>query len=160
MTDTRTIEQAVTVDAPREQVFRALSDADELKRWWITDGTSEPRTGGRFRYEWRMADPSNDHVQEGAYAEVAEGERVVYPWSAGPAGETRVTFTLADRDGATAVSLTHAGFSADPATDAIHDRHVQGWQGFLANLKSVLEGGPDSRPAMGVRTARVSSTSA
>jgi uncharacterized protein YndB with AHSA1/START domain len=160
MTDTRTIEQTVTVEAPREQVFRALTDADELKRWWITDGSSEPRTGGRFRYEWRMADPSNDHVQEGAYDEVADSERVVYPWSAGPAGDTRVTFTLAGRDGGTEVSLTHAGFSADPQLVEVHDRHVQGWQGFLANLKSVLEGGPDNRGAMGVRTSPLSSSSA
>jgi uncharacterized protein YndB with AHSA1/START domain len=160
MTDTRTIEQSLTVEAPREQVFRALTDADELKRWWITDGTSEPRTGGRFRYEWRMADASLDHVQQGAYEEVVDGERVSYPWSAGPAGDTRVTFALADRDGTTEVTLTHAGFAAAPETAEIHDRHVQGWQGFLANLKSVLEGGPDNRGAMGVLTARASSSSA
>lgn len=160
MTDTLTIEQAVTVEAPRDRVFRALTDAEELKRWWITDGTSDARSGGRFRYEWRMADPSLDHIQEGAYEEVVDGERVAYPWSAGPAGDTRVTFSLADRDGGTEVRLAHAGFSADPAAADVHDRHVQGWQGFLANLKSVLEDGRDNRAAMGVQTAPVSSSSA
>jgi uncharacterized protein YndB with AHSA1/START domain len=152
MPETRTIEQTVTVDAPRDEVFRALTDTGALKRWWITDGSSEPRTGGRFRYEWRMADPASDHVQEGAYAEVVEGERVAYPWSAGPAGDTSVTFALADAGGGTRVTLTHAGFSADPQHADVHDRHDQGWQGFLANLKSVLEGGPDNRGAMGVKT--------
>src|ERR671914_919090 len=111
MSDTRTFEHALTVDVPREQVFRALTDADELKRWWITDGISEPRPGGRFRYEWKMADPSNDHVQEGTYDEVVEGERVALPWSA-PAGDSRVAFTLSDSDGATRVSLVHAGITA------------------------------------------------
>ena len=159
MTDTRTIEQAVTVEAPREQVFRALTEAEELKRWWITDGISEPRSGGRFRYEWRMADPSNDHVQEGVYDEVADGERIAYPWSAGPAGDTRVTFALADRDAGTEVRLTHAGFAADPALAEVHDRHVHGWQAFLANLKSVLEHGTDNRAAMGVRAASSSPAS-
>jgi hypothetical protein len=56
--------------------------------------------------------------------------------------------------------LTHAGFSADPALADVHERHVQGWHGFLANLKSVLEDGADDRDAMGVRTAPVSSSSA
>ena len=149
----QTITQSLTIDAPRAEVFRALTDADALKRWWITDGISEPRTGGRFRYEWRMADQGNDHVQEGTYDEVVDGERVAYPWSAGPAGETRVTFTLSDRDGATEVALDHSGFSADPEHTEIYDRHGQGWHGFLTNLKSVLEGGGDNRAAMGVKAA-------
>lgn len=143
MTDTRTFEHAVTVDAPRDRVFRAITAADELKRWWITDGISEPRRGGRFRYEWRMADPANDHVQEGAYEEVVDGERVAFPWS----GDSHVTLTLSERDGATQVSLVHSGIGADQ-----FERYEQGWQGFLANLKSVLEGGPDNRSAMGVQT--------
>jgi uncharacterized protein YndB with AHSA1/START domain len=151
MADTRTIEHTVDVDARRDEVFRALTDVDTLKRWWITDGASEPRTGGRFRYEWRMADPSNDHVQEGTYDEVVNGERVSYPWSLGPAGGSRVTIALADRDGGTRVSLTHAGFPADAQLADVHDRHAQGWESFLANLKSVLEGGPDRRDEMGVQ---------
>jgi uncharacterized protein YndB with AHSA1/START domain len=152
MANTRTIEQAVTVGASRDEVFRALTDAGALKRWWITDGTSEPRTGGPFHYEWRMADPANDHVQEGRYAEVVAGERVAYPWAAGPAGDTRVTFALADAGAGTQVSLTHEGFSADPQLAEVYDRHAQGWRGFLENLKSVLEGGPDNRGEMGVQT--------
>lgn len=148
MTDTRTFEHALTVDAPRDRVFHALTDVDELKRWWITDGISEPRTGGRFRYEWKMADPANDHVQEGAYEEVADGERVAFPWS-GPGPDSHVTLTLADGDdGATRVSLVHAGISAEDS----YERYEQGWQGFLGNLKSVLESGRDNRTAMGVQT--------
>ena len=147
MTDTRTFEHELTVDAPRDRVFHALTDADELKRWWITDGISEPRAGGRFRYEWKMADPSNDHVQEGTYDEVVDGERVAFPW-AGPAGDSRVTLTLFDSNGGTRVSLVHAGIAADDE----FERYEQGWQGFLANLKSVLEGGADNRSAMGVQT--------
>jgi uncharacterized protein YndB with AHSA1/START domain len=148
MTDTRTFEHSLTVDAPRDEVFHALTDAEQLKRWWITDGVSEPRAGGRFRYEWKMADPANDHVQEGTYDEVVDGERIVYPWSGGPAGDSRVTVTLSERDGATQLSLVHAGISADDQ----FERYEQGWTGFLANLKSVLEGGPDNRSAMGVQT--------
>jgi uncharacterized protein YndB with AHSA1/START domain len=146
MTNTRTFEHAVTVDAPRDRVFRALTDAGELKRWWITDGISEPRPGGRFRYEWAMADSSKDHVQEGTYDEVVEGERVSFPW-AGPDGDSHVTFTLSESDGGTQVSLVHAGVADD-----MLETYEQGWQGFLANLKSVLESGQDNRAAMGVQT--------
>jgi uncharacterized protein YndB with AHSA1/START domain len=147
MTDTRTFEHSLTVDAPRDRVYHAITDADELKRWWITDGISEPRPGGRFRYEWRMADPSNDHVQEGTYDEVVDGERVGFPW-AGPGGDSHVTLALSESNGGTQVSLVHEGISAEDQ----YERYEQGWQGFLANLKSVLEGGADNRSAMGVQT--------
>lgn len=144
---TRTFEHSLTVDRPRAQVFHALTDAHELKRWWITDGISEPRAGGRFRYEWKMADPANDHVQEGAYEEVVDGERIAYPW-ASPAGESRVIVSLAESNGGTRVSLVHEDISEDDQ----FERYEQGWTGFLANLKSVLEGGQDNRTAMGVQT--------
>jgi uncharacterized protein YndB with AHSA1/START domain len=147
MTDTRTFEHSLTVDAPRDRVFHALTDVDELKRWWITDGISEPRPGGRFRYEWKMADPSNDHVQEGTYDEVVDGERVGFPW-AGPGGDSHVTLALSESSGGTQVSLVHEGISAEDQ----YERYEQGWQGFLVNLKSVLEGGADNRSAMGVQT--------
>jgi uncharacterized protein YndB with AHSA1/START domain len=143
----KTFEHSVTVKAPRERVFAALTDADELKRWWITDGVSEARTGGRFRFEWRMADPADDHVQEGTYGEVVDGERVAFPWS-GVGTDSRVTLSLSGSDGATQVSLVHEGIAADDQLE----RYEQGWTGFLANLKSVLEGGPDNRSAMGVQT--------
>jgi uncharacterized protein YndB with AHSA1/START domain len=94
-----------------------------------------------------MADPSNDHVQEGAYDEVVDGERIAFPWSS-PAGDSHVTLTLSESNGATRVSLLHEGIAADDQ----FERYEQGWQGFLANLKSVLEGGPDNRAAMGVQT--------
>jgi uncharacterized protein YndB with AHSA1/START domain len=146
-----TIEQTITVNAPRDDVFRALTDAGDLKRWWITDGASEPRSGGHFRYEWRMADPANDHVQEGAYDAVVDGVVVAYPWAAGPGTTTHVTFALEEGEGGTRVSLVHAGFAAE---DETHARHDQGWRGFLSNLKSVLEAGEDNRAAMGVQTER------
>ena len=144
---TKTFERALTVDRPRDEVFHALTDADELKRWWITDGISEPRTGGRFRFEWKMADPANDHVQEGTYAELVDGERIAFPWS-GPGGDSRVTLSLTESDGATQVSLVHEGIAAEDQ----FERYAQGWTGFLTNLTSVLEGGPDNRSAMGVQT--------
>jgi uncharacterized protein YndB with AHSA1/START domain len=144
---TRTFEHTLTIDRSRDAVFRALTDADELKRWWITDGVSEPRSGGRFRFEWKMADPANDHVQEGTYAELVDGARIAFPWSA-PGGDSRVTLSLSESEGGTQVSLVHDGIAADDQ----FGRYEQGWTGFLANLKSVLEGGPDNRSAMGVQT--------
>ncbi len=152
MPTARSIEQSSVIAKPRDDVFRALTDPDVLNTWWTTSATSDARTGGAFVYQWAFTDPANDHRQEGAYLQVTDGESVSYPWSAGPATSTIVTFTLADADdSATELRLVHTGFSSDAETDAVYERHVAGWTGFIANLKSVLGGGSDQRAAMGLK---------
>lgn len=49
------IDREIAIRAPAARVFRALTEAGELERWWTTRATSEPRPGGRFRYEWTFA---------------------------------------------------------------------------------------------------------
>ena len=38
-----TIELERTIDASPDAVFRALTDADELPRWWTTSAETRPR---------------------------------------------------------------------------------------------------------------------
>lgn len=150
MRQTRAIEQSVVVNADADAVFRALTDAKELVKWWPTSATSEPRAGGRFRYEWRFEKESGrDHAEEGAYLDVVPGRLVRYPWAVrGHAGETIVTFVLSPEARATRVTLMHTGWSEDATFNESLEHHVQGWAGFLANLKVVLEGGRDMRRDM------------
>ncbi len=145
------IEQTYEIAAPRERVFRALTDADELTSWWTTRASSEPRAGGAFLYEWDFEDASRNWRQEGAYIEVDPPESVSYPWAVRPGVDTTVRFTLADAPGGgTELRLSHTGFPAEAAED--HARHGEGWGLYLGNLKSVLEGGPDRRPEVGLKT--------
>ena len=147
MKQTRAIEQSVLVNADAPTVFRALTDAKELVKRWPTSATSDPRPGGRFRYEWKFEkNPERDHAEEGTYLDVVPDRLVRYPWAVhGHAGETIVTFALAAQGRATRVSLTHTGWSDDKKFDESLEHHVQGWAGFLSNLKVVLEGGRDMR---------------
>ena len=137
------LKQAYDLAAPRAEVFRALTDPAVLDTWWTTRSESDPRPGGAFDYRWDFEDASRDHVQSGEYRAVEDGRLVSYPWAAG--GETIVTFRLEDgTDGGTRLTLEHDGFG----DDGVRDHHDQGWAGFLGNLKSVMEGGSDERPAM------------
>ena len=148
----RSIELSTEVAAPPEAVFRALTDASELARWFPSSAESDPRTGGAFTYRFDFGDPEKDHVSAGEYRDVVANERVSYPWRT-PQGPTEVEFRLWRSNGATVVELTHSGWGEGAEWEQSQENHRQGWSFFLQNLKAYLEGGDDGRSAaMGMQT--------
>jgi uncharacterized protein YndB with AHSA1/START domain len=146
-----TIELTRTIAATPETVFRALTDAGELSRWWTTTADSDARTGGAFSYDFEFADASRDHTYAGTYDEVVPNRLVRYPWQAA-AGPTTVTVELTPRENGTELTLRHSGWgSGDDEAVVLHE---QGWSFFLDNLVSYLERGEDLRPGapMGQKT--------
>jgi uncharacterized protein YndB with AHSA1/START domain len=148
------IEQTIEIDAPRERVFEALTDADELVRWFPSGAESDPRTGGAFEYRFEFpAEPERDHTYSGAYHAVRDGERVSYPWKGG-LGETRVDVTLEAAGEATVVRLVHSGWGEGAEWEQSRQTHEDGWGFFLGNLKTYVERGKDGRgTALGMQTA-------
>ena len=72
-----------TLDAPRELVWRAWTDPEQLKRWWAprpyetAECEIELRPGGRFYT--RMTGPDGfDSRGTGCFLEVIEGEKIVW----------------------------------------------------------------------------------
>jgi uncharacterized protein YndB with AHSA1/START domain len=146
------IKQSYTINAPADRVFRALTDADEITRWFASSAKSDAKTGGRFAYDYVFADTSRNHSVEGEYRDLTPGETVAYSWPAGHAKHpTEVVYTLTPKGGATELTLVHSGWKAD-ALDSMKE-HEMGWGFFLSNLKSYLEEGKDQRAAaMGMKT--------
>jgi uncharacterized protein YndB with AHSA1/START domain len=149
----RTIELTTEIEAPPEVVFRALTDADVLSRWWTTRAESDPRTGGSFSYTWEFEEQTErDHTRTDTYADVTADEHVRYDWPM-PLGPTVVDFRLQPRDGGTTLVLAHEGWGAGADWDESYEMHVGGWKFFLGNLKTYLEQGEDRRAeAMGLKT--------
>jgi uncharacterized protein YndB with AHSA1/START domain len=150
----RTIELTRTIAAPPEAVFRALTDADELTKWFATSADSDPRTGGAFDYRFEFAeDESRNHSYGGVYGEVVANERVSYPWRS-RLGDTRVDVTLRPSGESTELRLVHSGWGESSEWRESLRMHEEGWRFFLDNLKSWLESGEDRRAsAMGMKTA-------
>ena len=146
------ITQTHTINAPADRVFRALTDAGEITRWFASAAESDARTGGRYRYEYVFADASRNHTTEGEYRELAPGQTVRYSWPAGHARvPTEVAFRLSSKGDATELTLVHSGWT--PETEASMKEHDMGWGFFLGNLKTYLEEGKDQRAAaMGMKT--------
>jgi uncharacterized protein YndB with AHSA1/START domain len=143
----RTIQDEITIDAPPEQVFKALTEARRLEGWLATKVESDARTGGRFRYEFQFEDPSQNNVQEGEYAAVEEGRRVALPWVF-PFSEkqTAVEYSLAPDRSGTRVRFSHAGFEEGEPWDGAYERFTGGWPMFLEGLKRHVETGASGLP--------------
>ena len=73
------------VDAPRERVWKAWTEPDQLARWWGKRGwsvrpstvTMDVRPGGSFRLTSVNDEGGSEMPQEGVYREVVEPERLV-----------------------------------------------------------------------------------
>jgi uncharacterized protein YndB with AHSA1/START domain len=104
-----TVVRSVEVPVPAADVWRALTDAEELCHWFGADIRLDPRPGGDVRARWPGGDRSVGSV------EVAEEPtRLVFRWrrmdgtgfAARGGGATQVAFVLAPTDGGTTVSVT------------------------------------------------------
>ena len=140
------------IDAPRERVFKAWTEPDQIKQWMGADddmavpsATVDLRVGGRFRIQMQRAD-GEFFTAVGTYREVKPPERLVFTWDWEKDGsgtefgelegnETLVTLEFHARGKQTEVTLRHEKF-ASPET---RDRHEQGWERLLASLATFIQ---------------------
>jgi uncharacterized protein YndB with AHSA1/START domain len=138
-----TLRLSRVLQAPPAVVFRALTDADELARWWGPRGFTAPnvdvdlRVGGRYRIA--MQPPDGDPFELiGEYLEVDPPVRLAYTFRYDQPDpddqDTVVTLTLLDLDGSTELQLVHQPFTVEPRR-ALHET---GWTESLDRLEDVL----------------------
>ena len=111
-------------DAPREIVFRAMTDPALLSKWWgprryrtVVD-TMDVRPGGKWRMRNIGAD--GEHAFRGEFREVTPPERIVWTFEYEPLpGHISVeTMTLTERDGRTLLTV-HDVFSSKEDLDGM-----------------------------------------
>jgi uncharacterized protein YndB with AHSA1/START domain len=123
--------------APPERVFRAWTDAAEMRRWYAADEAHEIhavevdlRVGGSYRAVFGK--PGEEPYEEtGIYREIVPGRRLVFEMSLAQRGEvfsrSLCSIDLNDLgDGRTEVVLTDHGDDAGA--------HAQGWMPALELL--------------------------
>ncbi len=145
-----------TFAAPREKVFAAWAEREQLEQWMcrdvaahvITHHVQDIRTGGRYLMEIRDPGKGETYWGQGEYLEVKPPERIVFSWSwtkqeaDGSRTEmhpdsplTKVTVEFFDRGNSTEVVLTHAVFGSAK----LSDEHDRGWNGCFDALAKVLQ---------------------
>lgn len=145
---TRDIRLSVKIKAGPEQVYRALTSARELCRWWLVGAETDARNGGRFRMVWpKLKDeaavfPPSLSEAEGVFVDLEPGRKVAWirarPRLRG--GPALVSFFILPAKRASELTLIHAGFPAARG-QAAYDACARGWADALAKLKRYLETG-------------------
>jgi uncharacterized protein YndB with AHSA1/START domain len=137
------------IRAPRPLVFDALTEPDELAKWWGPSGFTAPsvevdlRVGGSYRIA--MQPPDGDlFYLAGEFREIDPPARLAYTfrWEDPDPDdqETLVTLTLRDLGASTEVIFTQAEF----ATEERRALHHQGWTDSLDRLQELMSPGAQS----------------
>ena len=143
------------VNAPREDVYRALLDARAVATWMMPIGMTshvyvfDAREGGSFRISLTYDEPTgtgkttaHTDTYHGRFVKLVPNEQVVEVMEfetadAAMRGEMMVTFTLTDADGGTDVLAVHD--NVPPGISP--DDNETGWQMALDKLAAFVEAG-------------------
>jgi uncharacterized protein YndB with AHSA1/START domain len=144
--ESRVLRLSRRLPAPRERVFRALTEAEQLVKWWGPEGFTVPehsldlRPGGAWRTVMRSSE-GKDHIVSGVYREIVPPARLVFTWAwetDGPRGhETLVTIELHERGDGTELTLRQELFESESS----RDRHAHGWSSCFDCLEEALAEG-------------------
>jgi uncharacterized protein YndB with AHSA1/START domain len=148
MTDEMTFRELDFVrvfDAPRELVWRAWTDPDQLAAWWGPAGMHSPRelievdlrSGGVFRITMVMDDRSAEFPSDMRFTVVEPTDVLAFAWEGQRGiggGSSTVTFTELG-DGRTEVTNHYAGY----LSDTIQGYMTQGTNEQLDKLEKLLK---------------------
>lgn len=145
---TRSTRFELDVEAPAEHVWRALTEAEELVRWFPTRAEVAPGRGGSVLWAWGGAwdwrhridawEPPRllRLVQDVPQRFDADGKAVEDRTTGEPMA---LEFTLTARGGTTKLTLLHSGFGPGAAWDDELESTRTGWTYELTALKYYLE---------------------
>ena len=113
-------------DAPRDVVYKAMTDRTLIPRWWgprtttTTVDKMEVRAGGKWRFISRDADGSESAFR-GEYRELIPGEKIVqtFEWEPMAGHISTETATLSDLDGGRTLLTTRSVFGSKEERDGM-----------------------------------------
>lgn len=106
--------------AAPEVVFRALTDADQLQRWFAPRAEVTPGKDGSIELFWDHAVHTRCQILQWN-----PPDRLAISWQEGSGSESQVAFHLSGGAGACELRLIHSGFGAED--DDIYHSIARGW---------------------------------
>jgi uncharacterized protein YndB with AHSA1/START domain len=136
----RWYEKRFEVAAPVEAVWKAITEGEELTRWFCLEASCEPGVGGRQHIDWGggvkatqvvTAWEPNVHLRCEAVAPDLGKSATDEPYA--------IDWYLEHDGGITRVRMVASGFGEGPEWDHEYDGTFHGWDLFHKTLKHYLE---------------------
>jgi len=138
----RSIEQTLHIDAPVEDVWKALTDARALENWFPVEARVEPPEGGEGSVIWSKWAPDLEFPAPVTIWEPPHRLRTLWcPPETPEADLFGVDFFLEGEGGETTLRLVHFGFGPEHEANwaTMYDGVNRGWDFQLFTLKHYLE---------------------
>ena len=126
----------IEIDAPPEEVWKAISTGEGLTRWYAEEARVDPRVGGEHWISWGEGqDIGNENLAWEPGRKLTIGHaNPTNPWQA-----MVIDFEIETRSGRTVLKLVQSGLPAGPDWDSMDEGTDLGWEMFLAALKFSIE---------------------
>jgi uncharacterized protein YndB with AHSA1/START domain len=129
-----------TFDAPVAQVWKAITDKNEMQQWYFNFPEFKAEVGFEFNF---MGGPEErQYLHRCKITDVVEEKKLAYSWRyEGYEGNSRVIFELFPEGNKTRLKLTHEGLETFPDNpDFAAKNFAAGWTQIIgASLKEYLE---------------------
>lgn len=141
-TETEPLVFEKTYDAPVETVWKAITDKEQMKKWYFDMPAFKPEPGTAFEFTAGAKD-GKKYRHLCRVVDVIPEKKISYTWRYdGYEGNSLVVFELTPLGGKTMLRLTHSGLDSFPSSnpDLAKTNFNQGWTSILnASLKNFLE---------------------
>ena len=144
MTTKSNLEEAViierTLNAPVAQVWKALTDVDQMRQWYFDLKEFKPEVG--FEFELVVEHEGTTYHHLCRVTEVISEKKIAYTWRyKNEPGDSLVTIELFAEGNKTRLKLTHSGIETFPKTPAYARKNFEaGWTQIIGSeLKQFVE---------------------
>lgn len=135
--ETRNHETVVDIDATPDAVWRAITEGEEITRWFASEARSTPGVGGSIWVRWWEG---MEMEQEIEISDPPRHLRLSTPSGKDAPQKLATDFHVEAREGGTArVRIVASGFGPDASWDGLYHGTRKGWRLFGLTLKHYLE---------------------
>lgn len=136
------ITEEISLNASPAQLWKALTDKEEMKKWYFDLAEFEPEVGFKFTFTGGPS-PERQYVHLCEITEATPQQKLTYSWAyEGYSGVSYVIFELFPQKGKTLLALTHKGIDTFPAEEPDLDiaNFRAGWNSIIqTSLKNYVE---------------------